>query len=442
MIADKLLVVLFPLLVSAGAYLPSPTAGLRRDHRRHHLLLARQKAATPHRRDGHCDPERDFHSEQRRNIVTGAVVASAFLSNANVAQAASPLFARLLDGKSSSSLYVVSPVQNKTVTPQREPIFSEPTSLSSEICLLKLLPVKSPLIRSLEANLVDLSTLAAIPTMTDTWRKASKTMEAAVQELDNKRSQLVPVFNPEDSTLLAISKGERGEQLIESLRGKLVELVGATKAASLPQTLVLQKEALLSLSEVGELLVSAFPYKIPTEGKYSYLPRLLGRARVTFTFRRKNEILGNMTIVADGFTAPISAGNFVDLCVRNFYTGLPVKYTKKRVGSGSDFDVASVPILGSYQEGFYDPLTAKPRRIPLEIIRVEKSNGSPNLSYSQGLTGLPANRAVLESPSNSQPLLSFVSPRQTAPSSRPRSYLAHRCCFLNLARRTFLVSLP
>jgi hypothetical protein len=278
--------------------------------------------------------------------------------------------------------------------------------------------------------------------MTDAWRKASKTMEAAVQELDNKRSQLAPVFNPEDSTLLAISKGERGEQLIESLRGKLVELVGATKAASLPQTLVLQKEALLSLSEVGELLVSAFPYNVPTEGKYSYLPRLLGRARVTFTFRRKNQILGNMTIVADGFTAPISAGNFVDLCVRNFYTGLPVKYTKKRVGSGSDFDVASVPILGSYQEGFYDPLTAKPRRIPLEIIRVEKSNGSPNLSYSQGLTGLPANRAVLESPSNSQPLLSFVSPRQTAPSSRPRSYLAHRCCFPNLARRTFLVSLP
>jgi peptidylprolyl isomerase len=296
------------------------------------------------------------------------------------------------------------------VTPQREPIFSEPTSLSSEICLLKLLPVKSPLIRSLETNLVDLSTLATIPTVTDVWKKASKTMEAAVQDLDNKRSQLAPVFNPEDSTQLAISKGERGEQLIESLRGKLVQLVAATKASALPETLVLQKEALLSLSEVGELLVSAFPYNVPTEGKYSYLPRLLGRARVTFTFRRKNEILGNMTIVADGFTAPISAGNFVDLCARNFYTGLPVKFTKKRVGLGSDFDVANVPILGSYQDGFYDPLTAKPRRIPLEIIRVEKSNGSPNLSYSQGLTGLPTKRAVLESPSNSQPLLSFNIP--------------------------------
>jgi hypothetical protein len=131
--------------------------------------------------------------------------------------------------------------------------------------------------------------------------------------------------------------------------------------------------------------------------------------------------LGNVTIVADGYAAPITAGNFVDLSVRNFYTGLSVRAMRKRLGvvpiasdnvilndltelkdnldelkdSALEFpetlkkdsakggaerggfrredmdepliepiynenrmtmDVV-LPILGSFQEGFYDPLT-------------------------------------------------------------------------------------
>ena len=157
--------------------------------------------------------------------------------------------------------------------------------------------------------------------------------------------------------------------------------------------------------------MAAFPYEVPSEGKFSYLPRLLGRARVTFSFRRKGQMMGNVTIVADGFTAPISAGCFLDLCIRNFYTGLPVKVVKKRLGTGTDFEVASLPVFGSFQEGFYDPLTAKPRRIPLEIIRVENSNGSPNLSYLQGLREMKTKSgAVVEPTSFSRPLLSFNIP--------------------------------
>lgn len=355
----------------------------------------------------------DF-STKRRALVAGVVASPALLlslcpESVSATPPVTPILSRLLDRP--SSLYVVSPTKNVTATPQREPLFSEPDYLSSEICLLKLLPVKNPLFRSLEASLTSLSILGSMSISPEFWQRATRTMEDAIAELDNKRGKLAPVFNPEDSTLLAISKGERGEQVVENLRRRMVRLVGSTKARNLTQTLTFQKDALLALSEVGELLVAAFPYDVPTEGKYSYLPRLLGRARVTFTFRRRNTILGNVTIIADGFTAPISAGNFLDLSLRNFYTGLPVKFTRKRIGSGTDFDVANLPILGSFQEGFYDPLTAKPRRIPLEIIRVEKSNGSPNLSYSQGLTELSSNRVrVLEPTSASRPLLSFNIP--------------------------------
>ena len=86
-----------------------------------------------------------------------------------------------------------------------------------------------------------------------------------------------------------------------------------------------------------------FPFDVPEDDEFSYLPRLLGRAKVTFTISRpkskkkgngseEGRILGNVTVLADGYAAPITAGNFVDLAGRNFYTGLPVKVLKKRFG--------------------------------------------------------------------------------------------------------------
>jgi peptidylprolyl isomerase len=347
---------------------------------------------------------------KRRNLILGWTFASSVLLGAKEATAA-PLFSRMR-ATSPSSLYVVTPGKNATDYMQKQPLDGVPSNLSIEVCLLKLLPVKNPFFRQIEASISSVSSLRTSDSQQD-YREIIRSIERTITDIDNKRNQLEPVFNPEDSTLLQITKGERGEQLIESLRNRLVELVVVAKARNETGTLLAEQNALYALSEVGELLVSSFPYDVPTEGKFSYLPRLLGRARVTFTFRRENKVIGNVTIVADGFAAPITAGNFVDLSIRNYYTGLPIKFNKKKVGTGSEFEVANLPILGSYEEGFYDPLTAKPRRLPLEIIRNEKASGVPNLSYAQGLTNLAAaagTKATLEPTVNSKPLLSFNIP--------------------------------
>ena len=235
-------------------------------------------------------------------------------------------------------------------------------------------------------------------------------------ELTSKRSQLEPVFFTEDSTEVAIAKGERGEVLVEALLEDLNGLQEATKSYNTTLVLEKQKEALLTLGFLGELLVKEFPYRVPSTGKFSFLPRLLGRAKVTLRIKRGSSILGNVTIVADGFTAPITAGNFVDLCLRNFYNGLPIKEVSKKFGPNTDPVSASVNMLGSFNEGFYSPLTGKLRRIPLEIIRLEKLTGSPKLSYStQGLWASSLSDTKTEGvaliPSmNSKPLLSFDTP--------------------------------
>ena len=180
----------------------------------------------------------------------------------------------------------------------------------------------------------------------------------------------------------------------------------------------------MHLGFLGELLVKEYPYKVPYKGKYSFLPRLLGRAKVTFRFKRAGNILGDVQIVADGYTAPITAGNFVDLCLRNFYTGLPIKETTKKVGSSYQDNIPSRNILGSFGEGFYSPLTGQLRKIPLEIIRIE---GSQKLSYSYSRrfaesSDFKETKAEFLLAMTSKPLLTFEIPGLIAlnhPSGNP-----------------------
>lgn len=67
---------------------------------------------------------------------------------------------------------------------------------------------------------------------------------------------------------------------------------------------------------------------------------------------------------------------------------------------------------GSFNEGFYDPLTAKLRRLPLELLRLEKSSGELDLTFSQGLTELSreSSQVVLQPTASSRPVLSFKIP--------------------------------
>jgi len=313
--------------------------------------------------------------------------------------------------------------------------------------------VKNKEFRTLEKGILKVSILRDDEDETppkETYDDVSKRLLETLQYLDDQRNKLAPVFNMDDSTTLSIEKATRGETLLENLRKELVSLLSLIQNYDVEtngRILQQQKRTLRALAEVGELLVDIFPYDVPTKEKFSFLPRLLGRAKITFTIVRpatsskgrlgttnRDVVLGNVTILADGFAAPITAGNFVDLSARGFYTGLPVKAMKKRLGARPTltmaaednivaYDIAStvdkltgedsivqkaidnvfqkkematededdlssgsvlssVPIMGSFNEGFYDPLTAKPRRLPLEVVQFDRSlKGRAKLSY-------------------------------------------------------------
>ena len=74
--------------------------------------------------------------------------------------------------------------------------------------------------------------------------------------------------------------------------------------------------------------------------------------------------------------------------------------------------LTTIPILGSFQEGFYDPLTAKPRRLPLEIVQYDRLSKTAKLSYSSaGNDGVGSSIRATEQKSGKQPtLLTFDIP--------------------------------
>jgi cyclophilin family peptidyl-prolyl cis-trans isomerase len=326
---------------------------------------------------------------------------------------------------------------------------------SVEDCLLELLPARNKVFLKLVHYIGDI-----IPSSSEgknTFRVIAAKSRTALEYLDNYRTNLEPAFDLDDeNTMLQILRNERFEQLLEALRKNLESIIQHANVQLLAELYPLIKASKILLAELGELLVSDFPYEVPREDSFSTLPRLEGRARVTFTLsKKKSDIpLGNVTIIADGFAAPLAAGQFVDLSMRNFYNGLPVKAVKKnwgakvlddtnantiaeRLGNAVDklekaaeqFDAiieqnllkkdiidesatsSVTPILGSFQNGFIDPLTAKPRKVPLEYVKIDKTARSTNsLPLRYTVSGMPLSREQEALQRYATPLLTFNIP--------------------------------
>jgi peptidylprolyl isomerase len=142
-----------------------------------------------------------------------------------------------------------------------------------------------------------------------------------------------------------------------------------------------RSEILDKVGQIEQDMVQAFPFEVPSE--YSNLPQLKGRATIALETTQ-----GKIEMVVDGYNAPVTAGNFVDLVERKFYDGLP--FTR-----AEDFYVVQVGDPPGAEDGFIDPATGKYRTIPLEVM--VKGDKSP----TYGITLEDAGRFL------DQPVLPF-----------------------------------
>jgi peptidylprolyl isomerase len=168
-----------------------------------------------------------------------------------------------------------------------------------------------------------------------------------------------------DNILAAVPEANRAqvEPLLAGLRDGLPSLTEAVTAKDKAKVQAARRTLLDQVGAIEELTVGDFPFEVPAE--YSNLPQLKGRATIEITTTK-----GKVTLVTDGYNAPVTAGNFVDLVDRKFYDGLP--FTRV-----DDAFVLQVGDPEGDATGFVDPKTKELRTIPMEI----RVDGEPEPVY-------------------------------------------------------------
>jgi peptidylprolyl isomerase len=199
--------------------------------------------------------------------------------------------------------------------------------------------------------------------------KAVRDMQSAIEDISNhlrgKRwgpiekdvKTALRIANSKESDLLASVSSDRqsnAQAAIAQIKDDLVRLQDAVKAQNKEDVWTIRRALLNRVTDLEEMMVQGFPFEIPAE--YASLPQLKGRATVDVETTQ-----GTMTIIVDGYSAPINAGNFVDLVSRKFYDGLPFTPLE------DNFVVQTGDPPGD-EAGFIDPKTKQYRAIPLEIL--------------------------------------------------------------------------
>ncbi|MGB3135785.1 MAG: peptidylprolyl isomerase [Nodosilinea sp.] len=204
------------------------------------------------------------------------------------------------------------------------------------------LPIDNPDIRKVQATLEGLSDWLR----SKRWGPISKDLNKVERVLMRSR----------EAMLAAIPDGKRAAA-ISYLDDMEVQLVPMREAVDQRdrETVWLKRSAMLDdVSRIEELMVKVFPYEVPPE--YATLPQLKGRATVEIKTEK-----GTMQAVIDGYSAPVTGGNFIDLVQRGFYDGM--EFTR-----AEDNYVLQTGDPEGPEVGFIDPKTKAYRAVPLEVL--------------------------------------------------------------------------
>lgn len=232
------------------------------------------------------------------------------------------------------------------------------------------LPIDNQSVRKLQASLEDIATQLRANRR---WNAISGDLNKAAAVLNARSSELLKSVPDEQKA--------QAQVLITELQAGIADLRNAVDAKDKEGIWQGRSRVLDLVSQIEDSMVQGFPYEVPPE--YSNLPQLKGRATVEMKTNK-----GTITLVVDGYSAPVTAGNFVDLVQRGFYDGLEF------IRAEESYVLQTGDPLGP-DEGFIDPATGKYRAIPLEIL----VQGDPTPTY--GITLEKAGRY------REQPVLPF-----------------------------------
>lgn len=209
--------------------------------------------------------------------------------------------------------------------------------------LLRLaLPIDNQPVRQIQESIDDISNQIR----GKQWGNIKRDITKAARTLHTRRGDLLASVVPAHQS--------DAEVLLEQIDVGLTDLKGIAELKDREQMLQAKAEVLDLVGALEADMVQQYPFEVPEE--YSNLPQLLGRATVAL-----NTSQGEVSLVVDGYNAPVTAGNFVDLVQRQFYDGLEFI----RAEQSYVLQVGDPP---GPDQGFIDPATGKYRSVPMEIM--------------------------------------------------------------------------
>ncbi len=220
----------------------------------------------------------------------------------------------------------------------------------------------------------------SLPISNKPVRELQSYLEAVVNDInglkwakmDNDLKRGTLIINTNTDTILESVPEElraEAESNLNSVRDAIPDISTAIQEKKKTKIVKLTRDALRTLGKVEQAMVTSFPFEVPEE--YSNLPQLLGRATVRLEVAKgdpdeKFDIegvlskSGTLTLVVDGYSAPVNGGAFVDLVNRGFYNGLEV------IRSDGFIVQTGKPVDG---DGFVDE-DGKVRSVPLEVFAI------------------------------------------------------------------------
>lgn len=225
----------------------------------------------------------------------------------------------------------------------RRSILAQGDSITDPEAILRYaLPIDNKNIRLIQADIEGIERNVR----RQRWTTVRKDVKNAAFLLNLHGKEIVESLSSENQP--------KAQELIADITSSVDKLQEVVETENKEKINNIREDVLSKITEIEELMVTGFPFEIPSQ--YSNLPQLLGRSTVEVETTK-----GTLSIVVDGYSAPITGGNFVDLVQRGFYDGLPFIRAE-------DFYVIQTGDPEGEDEGFIDPKTGEYRAIPFEVL--------------------------------------------------------------------------
>ncbi|CAI5518212.1 unnamed protein product [Closterium sp. Naga37s-1] len=354
--AQQLPVALSSAAVRTGAF---DVASLRKQRGHHGLNVARQpvQARAGEKPSSSAEPS---DASRVASTVAGKAVA-AVLAAIQVLAPVSAAFVLLLAQPPAAEAILLSP---DTKVPR-----------NADVALRRAVPVVNEAVRKIQDELEEISTLMRIP-----QKKPYKTMQANV----NKAVKLAEANQVAILDAVPAADKERAAAIYNDLvnsKSGFPGLLAAIEDKDPDRVSIRLASSLNDVANLSLLQATGLQFLIPNQ--YASLPRLTGRATVEFAVLKADgsyfsldngatsALTGVVQVVLDGYSAPLTAGNFAQLVSRRAYDGVAVKATDLAVlsdardpSAGRDVPLEIMP-AGEFQPIYRTPLDVQDGELPV-----------------------------------------------------------------------------